>query len=158
MPDGSLAIVARRRYPVPREAVFRALSDPQSLARWFSPSEDIGTEVLDFDFRSGGRYRFGFHLPDGRVSVVAGRYRQIVPPATLVFTWTWEAPDPHAGVDTLVTVELREGAGETELTVVHERFPDAETRDRHDEGWAGTLDRLAGFLGAGATAARPGPP
>lgn len=28
---------------------------------------------------------------------MVGEYRTIAPPRQLVFTWTWEAPDPYAG-------------------------------------------------------------
>ena len=141
-----LSVFVRRHVHALRGQVFRALTDPEMLPRWFSPSEDIGTEILQHDFRVGGSYRFGFLFPDGERNIVAGVFREIVSPKRLVFTWTWEPPDPHAGVETLVTIVLREDEDSTEIVVTHDRFPRHELRDRHDAGWQATLDRLEIFL------------
>ena len=120
--------------------------DPTELARWFSPSEEIATDVIELDLRAGGAYRFGFHLPDGSVDYVLGTFEEVSSPARLIFTWTWAEPDPHAGIETLVTVEFIEHDDETEVVVTHDRFPNEETRARHDLGWQGTFDRLAKLL------------
>jgi uncharacterized protein YndB with AHSA1/START domain len=44
--------------------------------------------------------------------------------------------------ESLVTVLLRPVGEGTELTLIHERFFDEAARDRHREGWSGTLDKL----------------
>ena len=75
-----MRVVAKRRYRAPRERVFRAFTDPKELARWFSPSEDIATDAIELDLRVGGAYRFGFHLPDGFVDYVLGRFEEVSPP------------------------------------------------------------------------------
>ena len=139
-------IVARRRFLAEREKVFAAFGEPSQLSQWFSPSEDIATEVGSFEFRANGAYRIGFRFPDGEVRFVNGRFREVSRPTRIVFTWIWEEPDPHAGIETLVTVDLVDSGSGTEVVVTHERFPDLETRDRHDEGWATTLLRLEHLL------------
>lgn len=146
MADRTLKVIARRRYRASPEALFRAFTQAEDLTRWFSPSEDIQTEVLQLELVQGGRYRIAFHFPDGSRNQVSGQYREIFP-RKLVFTWTWDEPDPHAGIETLVTIELFELGGETEVAVTHERFPNQETRDRHDDGWNGALARLEKWLG-----------
>ena len=75
-----------------------------------------------------------------------GEFKELDPPERLAFTWTWEPPDPHAGIETLVTVVLMEVGDETEVLVSHDRFPTHDSRDRHDAGWTTTLDRLQDFL------------
>ncbi len=141
-----LSVLVRRHIRASRKHVFRAFTDPKKLPRWFSPSADIGTEILEHDFRVGGRYRFGFRFPDGERTTVTGVFREIASGERLVFTWSWEPPDPHAGVETLVTIVLREEQDGTEIVVTHDRFPRHEIRDRHDAGWRTTLDRLDIFL------------
>ncbi len=141
-------VIARRRYRASRETVFRMFTAPEELERWFSPSADIETEVERFDLQEGGAYRFGFRFPDGRRNHVLGEFREILRPNRLVFTWSWEEPDPHAGIETLVTIDFLEERGVTEVAVTHERLPDRETRERHEEGWAGALDRLDEVLAA----------
>ncbi len=141
-----LSVFVRRHVRASRKQVFRAFTEPEILPRWFSPSADIRTEILEHDFRVGGRYRFGFRFPDGERNTVTGMFREIASPERLVFTWTWEPPDPHAGVETLVTIVLREDEDGTEIVVTHDRFPRHEIRDRHDAGWQTTLDRLETLL------------
>jgi uncharacterized protein YndB with AHSA1/START domain len=143
-----LEVVARRRYDAPAEAVFRAFTEPALLVRWFAPGRDTRLEILAHDLCVNGAYRFRYHHPTGGSDVVAGRFREISPPKRLAFTWTWEPPDPHAGIETLVTVELSAEAGGTRVAIRHERFPDRATRDRHRSGWSTTLPRLAPVLGA----------
>lgn len=147
MTTSGLAVSLRKRLPADRATVFQALTEPDRMSRWFSPSDEIPVEILEQDLREGGTYKLSYQVAEDRKSVVCGRYLRIEPPARLIFTWTWEAPDPHAGIETVVSFELLEVDDATDLTVLHERFPDEETRKRHDEGWSGTLDRLAQFLG-----------
>jgi hypothetical protein len=42
----------------------------------------------------------------------------------------------------LVTVTFKPDGTGTILTLLHERFFDAEARDRHQHGWAGALAKL----------------
>lgn len=143
--SGSAApfVFVEQRLDSPAARVFAAFTDPQLVARWWSPASEIRNEVLELDARVGGRYRFAYHLADGTVSVVTGEYREVVAPQRLVFTWTWEPPDRHAGTETLVTVDFVADGPGTLVRVLHERFPDEPTRLRHDAGWAATLHGLA---------------
>jgi uncharacterized protein YndB with AHSA1/START domain len=137
----------RRTYTAPPDVVFRALTERDLLERWFRPSPDVTVRVEDLDPRVGGRYRFVFHLPGDQRSVVIGEYRVVARPRQLAFTWTWEPPDPHAGIDTLVTIDLSEKDGGTELVLTHAGFPTEEAKRRHEQGWSGGLDALREIAG-----------
>ena len=52
------------------------------------------------------------------------------------------AEDPQL----LVSVELSDRDGGTELRLTHEQLPSEESRDRHNEGWNSVLDRLEKFV------------
>jgi CubicO group peptidase (beta-lactamase class C family) len=69
-----------------------------------------------------------------------GVYREIIPNEKLVFTWGWEGPERH---ETLVTIELSDRDGGTELVLLHERFADQAAADHHGQGWRGCLENLA---------------
>lgn len=144
--ESTTPLVLRRTYSHDRCRVFDAFADASALGQWFSPSPDIGTEVVDFDIRVGGCYRIVFALPDGSRNSIRGEFNQIERPIRLCFTWSWEKPDPHAGIETLVTIEFVEDSGNTEVIVSHERLKHEEMKERHSDGWVGALERLDVWL------------
>ena len=152
-------VVIRRTFSAPREVVFRAWTEPEHLKRWFAPSDDYSTPVIEVDLRVGGRYRIGMLRPDGGacgprsegtasgagVKYVSGIYQVIQPFDKLVFTWAWETIGMMAD-ETRVTVEFFDQGRQTEVVLTHERLPNQEQRDRHAHGWNGCLDRLGKVL------------
>jgi uncharacterized protein YndB with AHSA1/START domain len=145
--DDALTLVLTRTFDAPREAVFKAWTDPTQVARWKGP-RGIQAEVKQLDARAGGGYRVAMHGTPNGTMVVRGVYREFVPPERLAFTWAWEEDSTthRAGHESLVTVTLRAVGGRTELTLRHENFDSAQSRDSHGHGWNGSLDKLAEFL------------
>ena len=125
-----------------RERVFRAFTEPEELKRWFGPSDEHVVPLAEVDLRVGGRYTIAIRGPSGSVLRVGGVYREIRSPERLVFTWQWEG-NP---CETLVTIELADVGGKTELRLTHERFVDASERDSHGAGWGGSFERLGRAL------------
>jgi len=140
-------VEVRRRFAAGPEQVFAAFAEARLVGRWLSPSPEITLTLLQFDFREGGGYRFAYDCPGGR-TVVAGRYRSIEPPSKIVFSWTIEPPDEHAGIESEVTVTIRRDGAGTELVIRHEKLTPAGAAARHDQGWRGALDQLAGLMEA----------
>jgi len=66
----------------------------------------------------------------------------VIPERKLVFTW-----DLPGERESLVTFLLEPTEGGTELTLRHEYLPDDATRESHEQGWSGLLDKLPLFLG-----------
>jgi uncharacterized protein YndB with AHSA1/START domain len=146
----NLSLAITRVFDAPREAVFAAWTDPAQMSEWMGPGEIRG-EVETLDPRVGGAYRIVMRgTPAGNLAV-RGTYREIDPPARLVFTWAWEedAVTHRAGHETLVTVTLRAVGSRTELTLLHERFDTETSRDSHNGGWTGVFDKLTKHLAHG---------
>jgi uncharacterized protein YndB with AHSA1/START domain len=135
----------KRTLAAPREKVFRAFTEPEALKQWWMPGEGFSVPSAEVDLRVGGAYRIGMKNPKGKVFYVVGTYREIRAPERLVYTWRWEGIEEGMG-DTLVSIELRDLSGSTELIVTHEQFPDPEVRDNHRQGWNGCLDRMEKIL------------
>jgi len=129
----------KRVFEAAPERVFRAFTEPGALKRWKAPGETQVT-LAEVDLKVGGRYRIHMQGPDGTVYRLTGAYREIASPSRLVYTWRWET-DP-AEKETLVTVDLRDVGGRTELSLIHSRFVDAGERDRHGAGWEGCFVKL----------------
>ena len=143
-PQVGEVLVLTRRFKAPRALLFRLWTRPEHIVRWWGCAE---TATVDFrnDLRPGGDFVAEMTLQGGVVHRIWGTYREIAEPERLVFTWSWENPE-FAGGDTLVTVTFEEAGDETELTLRHEAFAEAEARDLHGLGWSASLDRLEGAL------------
>lgn len=144
-PDIAAAEI-RRRLSVTPAKVFAAFTDPAIVSRWLTPSPDVKLEVVAFEFREGGAYRFAYHVPGGQVMRVNGVYRLIRPPSEIIFTWNIEPPDEHAGVKSEVIVKIAPDGDGSQLHIRHEQLTAAGAVERHQEGWRGALDRLSHLL------------
>ncbi len=110
--------------------------------RWWGPAQ-FETVRAEMDVRVGGRFRKVARAPDGEEHEASGVYREVVPDEKLVFTWAWRSTPER---ETLVTVAFKPDGDGTVLTLTHEQFADEPTRDRHHDGWSGTLDKLERYL------------
>jgi uncharacterized protein YndB with AHSA1/START domain len=138
-------LVVRRVLPVERERVFAAWLDPASLATWMRPGETTRT-LVELDPRVGGRFRIVMEREQGGCGYEhRGEYLAIEPPSLLSFTWISAATDLRP---TVVTVELHERSGGTELVLTHQRLP-AERVDGHRQGWTDIVRLLETELVAG---------
>jgi len=106
-----------------------------------APADDFRTEVPEYDCRVGGRYVIVMIAPDGTAHRIAGRFVEVKAPERLAYTWVWESGTTRE--ETLVTIELSDREGKTDLVLTHQRFANEDTRDSHNKGWGGCLDRLA---------------
>ena len=135
-------LVVTRNYPAPIERVYAAWTDASQLSQWFGPTDEH-TSVADIDLRVGGNYRIAVHHVGGNVHTVIGTYQIIDPPKKLAFTWNW---DGSAAPDTLVTIDFTAQGNSTDVKVTHEKFLDTDSRDKHNQGWNGGLNRLERYL------------
>jgi uncharacterized protein YndB with AHSA1/START domain len=143
-------VEVRRLLDASPERVFAAFSDQKLVARWLRPSPDVKLTVLEFEFRTGGAYRFAYEVSAEQRMVVGGTFHAIEAPARIVFSWLIEPPDEHAGLDSEVTVQLVPRGSSTELTIRHAKFGRADADRRHDQGWRGALDLLEAGLRGGS--------
>jgi uncharacterized protein YndB with AHSA1/START domain len=131
-----------RTFPAKRARVFDALTKPEQIAQWWGPA-GFTLPKAELDLRVGGKYRFEMHPRDGHSMMLGGMFKEITRPSKLAYTWAWEGVP---GPETLVTIELKEVEGNTELVLTHEPFPNKEAVAQHDAGWQGGFDRLEEIL------------
>ena len=135
----------KRFINTPRERVYRAWTDPAQLKEWWGP-EGVRTRNFVADAKVGGKYRWDLINQEGEEMSVFGEYRELVAGKKIVFTWKWDDDDAWKNTSSVVTVELSDRDGGTELRLTHEQLPSEESRDRHNEGWNSVLDKLDKFF------------
>jgi uncharacterized protein YndB with AHSA1/START domain len=139
----ALTLKVSRVFDAPRARVFAAWTREEAVKAWFAPGN---AHVADarIDLRVGGTYRIHMRAADGKDWIASGTYREIRAPERLVFTWRW-AHEPDAA-DMLVSLELIDRGGRTEVILTHENLPSEESRQAHEQGWIGCLAKLPSVL------------
>jgi len=143
-----ISMTVSKTINAPIERVFAAWTQPEMLHQWWGAHGSMSAPVAEVDLQVGGKYRLGMLEPGKDAPYVChGVYQEIQAPEKLVFTWTWEKmpgdDSDFVPAETLVTVELFDRDGSTEVVLTHEQFADDHMRDEHQGGWGGCLDGLA---------------
>ena len=88
-------LVVRRQMAVPRQRVFDAWLDSESMAHWMRPGK-VTHSTVELEPRVGGSFRIQMHGGDGECFDHRGEYLAIEPPSLLSFTWISEGTDHEA--------------------------------------------------------------
>ena len=125
------------------EEAWEAWMDPATMVQWFCPDPGWRASIPEWNARVGGT--FNVLMTDGRVQVPhTGEFLALERPRRLVLTW---ASEFTGNEPSLVTLEFERAAQGTLLRLTHEGLPPGENSERHKEGWAEILRRLASALG-----------
>ena len=142
-------IDAKRLLKAPLARVYKAWSSPEALNNWWGPDGFSNTTKV-FEQKTGGRWRFTMHGPDGRDYENVITYDEVSPEERLRYhhggepgvepvTFQVEVHFKAQGANTLLTMSLR--------------FPSNKQRDYvmetygAFEGLKQTMARLVGYLG-----------
>jgi uncharacterized protein YndB with AHSA1/START domain len=135
--EAAPVLVVRRHIAVPRERVFAAGLDSESLAHWMRPGDSTHSTVT-VDARVGGGFRIVMHGPTHGAHEHRGEYLAIEPPSLLSFTWISRSTDQQA---TVVTIEFHEQGMGTELVLTHRGLP-PKAVEGHRKGWTDIVRSL----------------
>ena len=131
MDSGTCELRLTRRYEASPAEVWRALTEPASIARWLATPVDV-------ELVGGG----AFELALASGSRIDARIRELVPERVLELDWC------HADEQrSVVRFELRAEGGGTVLELDHGRI-EAPLGMAYITRWSRMLDRLDGEVGA----------
>jgi uncharacterized protein YndB with AHSA1/START domain len=141
-PPGEPVIHIRRFFKAPPELVYRALTEPELVRRWFGPRY-LEITVSEADLRVGGAWRVVHRAPDGTEFGFHGEFLELDPPRQRVGTFVYEGAPEHVATETIVC-EAAEGGTMLVSTMVHDSV---ESRDMHvasgmEEGMLDSYSRL----------------
>jgi uncharacterized protein YndB with AHSA1/START domain len=136
-----------RDYDAPPPKVWRAWSDRDEKAAWFSGPEDWDTSELELDFRIGGREYSRGTSPDGATFTYEATYRDIVPGERFVYAYDMYNGERRISVS-LGTVELTPAGDGTRLTYTEQAamLDGLDTVEERERGTIELLDALGRVL------------
>ena len=120
VPGTSYADITRE-FDAPVEALFRAHADPALFAQWIGPGEER-TEITDWDFRSGGSYRFVQRDKDGEYAF-RGSFHTVRENELIIQTFEFEGWPDEVSMDRISFESLPGGRSRI---VDHSVFPSIE--------------------------------
>jgi uncharacterized protein YndB with AHSA1/START domain len=126
------------------EVVFDAATTAEGIAQWWGP--DAGPVLFaEADRRIGGRYRVRFRTLHGTEHESSGEFLEIDSPRRVVMSWRWKGGVEDPG-ESRIEITLRATPDGTDLSFTHSQLHDEVTSRNHEQGWAGSLRKLAASL------------
>jgi uncharacterized protein YndB with AHSA1/START domain len=126
------------------EEVFRKLTEPAELVKWWGP-HGFAIPEAEVNLVVGGRYRFAMTPPDGEPFHLSGDFLEIDPPWRLVYTFRWEEPTPDDR-ETVVDLSLGSIGNGTRIVLLQRPFLTEERLDLHRNGWTESFEKLQAVL------------
>ena len=142
--NNPLKLEFSRTFEANPEFVFKALTQPDLIKKWFGP-HGYSCPVVDVDLRIGGNYYIEMKPPEGEIIKLGGVYKVVDPPKALEYTWQWDEPDAK---ETGVKVQFNPSGNCTEVLVEQGEFANAESKEGHEQGWLASFERLQEVLRA----------
>lgn len=139
------AIIEETTIAADAERIFRALTRPEELLRWWAAEGKFRAVAVECDVRPGGVWWMqveGSCAAGETVHTVRGIYRRIEAPRLVEFTWR---RDGEQWPESLVRWELEERDGVTTVRVTHSGLTSEAMRQRN-AGWPLIVELLAAWM------------
>jgi uncharacterized protein YndB with AHSA1/START domain len=157
-------LVVTRVFNAPREVVWKALTEPERLERWWGP-KGFTSRVHKLELRPGGIFLYSQRTSDGREMWGKWIYREVAAPERLVVvsSFTDDKGDlvrhpfePNWPLEMLTESTFAEHQGRTTITIrmtpmnatESERKTFDDGRNFMEEGFAGSFEKLDEYLAA----------
>jgi uncharacterized protein YndB with AHSA1/START domain len=122
---GSHAITITRDFDAPADKVFRAMTEPELIARWMGPKYLTNVETTN-EARHGGTWTLVQRDPDGNEYAFRGVFHGEQTPELSIRTFEWLGMPGHVSFETLRLEDLGEGRTRAHNVSV---FTSTEDRD-----------------------------
>ena len=145
----------------PRASVYRALLDPDAIAKWRVPT-GMTSQVHAFDAREGGTFRVsltydtqtGAGKTTAHTDTYHGYFAKLVPNEQIVEVIEFETDDHALRGEMAITTTLVDAPGPagpasgTDIHAVHDGLPPGLRPEDNEAGWRDSLGKFAAFVEA----------
>ncbi len=139
----------------PREALYRAFTDPAALAAWRVPG-GMTAKVHEFDAHVGGGYRMSLFYAASepvnrgktaeREDRFTARFVELTSPTRIVEAISFDSADPAFSGEMTMVVTLEDHDGGTEVTISFEHIPSGIRPEDNEAGTRSSLEKLARYV------------
>jgi uncharacterized protein YndB with AHSA1/START domain len=149
----SRSTTVRRIIRAPREKVYAAFLNAESVAAWMVPT-GMTSEVHLFEGREGGRFRVSLTYKSpmavGKTTehtdTYHGRFVRLLPDREIVESIEFETDHPAMQGEMTMTITLSDVEAGTELVAVHDGLPPGVSAADNELGWKESLEKLASLV------------
>jgi uncharacterized protein YndB with AHSA1/START domain len=137
-----IELVIEREFSVPKDLVFKVLTEHKHIKKWSSP-KNFEVTFSKGELKVGEEYSYGMRSDNGPEMVMIGKYKEINRPNRLAYSQSRKgAPDS----ETDISVTLEDVDGKTKMVFHHLGFPNKEFRDGAIHGWNDAFEKLESLL------------
>jgi len=136
-------IVLEEQFRAPREKVFKAWTQAESLRKWFMADDGVVVTDAFVDLRYEGPYFIEVLFPGNQPSRIDGQFLRVDINEELQYTWIVPL---LKGRKTMVNVSFMEHEMGSMIILEHGEFEDENELQLHLEGWKGCIGKLHDFL------------
>lgn len=138
-------ITIERTFDAPIQLVWKAWTQSEHIAEWWSP-KGIETKVVEHTFKIGGKWKYIMPMPDGNEFVAEGEYLEIVEFEKIVSSANFRPMTAGVEIESL----FKANGNKTDFTF-HVIHPTEEYKLQQEKmgimnGWGSVFDRLDTLL------------
>jgi uncharacterized protein YndB with AHSA1/START domain len=147
-PPSTQYIEVSRDFEATPAQLFRVSTEPDLVAQWLGP-RDLEMEIVEYDVRPGGRYRYVHRNAEGAEYAFRGVFHSVEPARLMIQTFEWEGLPGEVSLEKATYEEIDGGVRLRTRSV----FPSVEARDGAlqsgmESGIRDSMERLAELLAA----------
>lgn len=134
-------LTIKKVFNAPVELVWNAWTKSEHIIQWWAPN-GMKIEVVEHNFKVGGKWKYTMPMPDGNLFVSEGKYLEIIPCKKIVTTADFMPMTE--GVE--LHVEFEQDGDKTNFTfsVIHasEEYCKQQEKMGFYNGWGSAFNRL----------------
>ncbi len=142
---GNRTITIKRTFDAPIDLVWKAWTEAEHIAEWWSP-KGIKTRVVEHEFKIGGKWKYIMPMPNGQEFTAEGEYIEIVELERIFSSANFRPMTEGVVIQSL----FKQNGSKTDFTfhVVHptEEYKIQQEKMGIMNGWGSVFSRLEELL------------
>lgn len=138
-------LTLEKTFQAPIELVWEAWTQPEHIAKWWAP-KGMELNIVEHDFRVGGKWKFSMEMPDGKEFITEGIYSEIVEFERIISSADFKPMTEGVEIQAL----FEKDGDKTNFTfnVVHptEEYCKQQEKMGFYNGWASVFNNLEEYL------------